>query len=67
MALLQGDLFFEEARVKKCHEDCIPACDFCIYFTVEKKWCSYNRKKKEPQDMCEYFYCIIQYVDEMWQ
>jgi hypothetical protein len=62
--------------MKKCNEDCIPVCDFCLYYEFNADdegaytgdgWCSYNKKAVEPYDMCKYFYCSRLYRRENWQ
>ena len=50
-----------------CNTDCIPVCDFCRHYNfnanrrgtyVEKGFCRYYGKKKDPGDMCKNFWCF---------
>lgn len=61
--------------MKKCsNENCIPTCEFCIYYRlhlVDKAqksdgWCAIHRKEKAPYEMCEDFYCHIAYREDNW-
>jgi len=51
----------------KCSNDCIPVCDFCIYYDfngdeygayIGKGYCRLHKKNCEPEDYCEDFHCF---------
>ena len=52
--------------MKKCSEDCIPACDFCKYyeFNADSRgrytgdgYCTYHNRNQDPGDECDDFIC----------
>ena len=44
--------------MKRCSDDCVPVCDFCIYYTFKTTYCSLYSVEKDPIDKCSRFHCF---------
>lgn len=43
--------------MKKCSEECVPACDFCVHFDGEGQ-CELLNTDTSHGDFCEDFHCF---------
>jgi len=50
-----------------CCDECLPVCDFCIYYNfngnefggyIEKGWCRKHKEERDPGSQCENFHCF---------